>query len=165
MRMIFLESGHFYYIDDRYFVDFPDRFLMKNKETIYGQAHGRPCFYAYLDEKTGLFWMIPISSQVEKYRGYYNQKLRKFGRCDTIVFGKVLGREKAFLIQNICPIIPEYIKNEYIDRVANVPVRVALSLEKELIEKAKKVIALHRNGIKLIFPDILEIEEELLKFC
>ena len=109
--------------------------------------------------------MIPISSQVEKYRGYYNQKLRKFGRCDTIVFGKVLGREKAFLIQNICPIIPEYIKNEYIDRVANVPVRVALSLEKELIEKAKKVIALHRNGIKLIFPDILEIEEELLKFC
>ena len=32
-----------------------------------------------------------------------------------------------------------------------------------LIEKAKKVIALYRNGIKLIFPDILTIEKELLK--
>lgn len=63
----------------------------------------------------------------------------------------------------MCPITSKYIKNEYIDRVANIPVRVDLTLEKELIEKAKKVIALYRNGIKLIFPDILTIEKELLK--
>lgn len=158
-----MESGHFYYIDDQYFVDFPDRYLMRNKETVNGQAHDRPCFYAFLDNKTGLFWMIPFSSQVDKYRVYYDKKLRKFGRCDTIAFGEVLGHEKAFLIQNMCPITSKYIKNEYIDRIANIPVRVDLILEKELIEKAKKVIALYRNGIKLIFPDILTIEKELLK--
>ena len=113
-----MESGHFYYIDDQYFVDFPDRYLMRNKETVNGQAHDRPCFYAFLDNKTGLFWMIPFSSQVDKYRVY---------------------------------------------RVANIPVRVDLTLEKELIEKANKVIALYRNGIKLIVLVRLTIEKELLK--
>ena len=29
-----MEVGHFYYIDDSYFVDFPDPYLMKNKKTI-----------------------------------------------------------------------------------------------------------------------------------
>lgn len=49
--------------------------------------------------------MIPFSSRVAKFRGYYNAKIDKYGRCDTIVFGDVLGYEKAFLIQNMCPII------------------------------------------------------------
>ena len=44
-----MKTGHFYYINDQYFVDFPDPYLMKNKETIDGQAHDRPCFYAFLD--------------------------------------------------------------------------------------------------------------------
>ena len=28
-----MEIGHFYYIDDQYFKDFPDPYLMQNKET------------------------------------------------------------------------------------------------------------------------------------
>ena len=27
-----MEIGHFYYIDDQYFKDFPDSYLMQNKE-------------------------------------------------------------------------------------------------------------------------------------
>ncbi len=27
-----MEIGHFYYIDDQYFKDFPDPYLMQNKE-------------------------------------------------------------------------------------------------------------------------------------
>ena len=92
-----MNVGNFYYIEDTYFNDFPDEKLMQNKETVNGQPHNRPCFYAFKDEKTGLYWMIPISSQVQKFRGYYNQKIRKYGRCDTIVFGEVMGAEKAFL--------------------------------------------------------------------
>ena len=34
--------------------------------------------------------------------------------------------------------------------------------EKELIAKAKRVLQLHRRGIKLIFPDVLAIETALL---
>ena len=44
----------------------------------------------------------------------------------------------------------------------NKPVRVEEKLEKELISKAKKVIRLTRNGLNLVFTDILYIEKELL---
>ena len=157
-----MNSGHFYYITDQYFIDFPDSYLMKNKEAIDGTMHDRPCFYAYKDNNTGLFWMIPFSSQVHKYKKYYNAKMKKYKRCDTIVFGDVLGHEKAFLIQNICPITAKYVKNEYVDSVSKEPVRIDGRLEKEIIEKAKKVLALQRKGIKLIFPDVLAIEERLI---
>ncbi len=157
-----MNSGHFYYIEDKYFEDFPDSMLMKNKEQFDGQAHDRPCFYAFEDSDTGLFWMIPFSSQITKYRQYYNKKVQKYNRCDTIAFGKVLGREKAFLIQNMCPVTQKYIKNEYLDSVTNIPVRIDGVFEKELLEKAKKVLAFQRRGIRLIFPDVLSIEEQLL---
>ena len=29
-----MEIGHFYYIDDQYFKDFPDSYLMQNKEKV-----------------------------------------------------------------------------------------------------------------------------------
>ena len=48
-------TGHFYYIRDEYFRDFQDEKLMSNKEISQGQAHDRPCFYAFEDKKTGLF--------------------------------------------------------------------------------------------------------------
>lgn len=62
----------------------------------------------------------------------------------------------------MCPITPKYIKNEYIDGKANIPVRINGVLEKELINKAKKVLAMQRKGIPLIFPNVLKIEQELL---
>lgn len=158
-----METGHFYFLNDNYFKDFTDTNLMQNKESLNGTIHDRPCFYAFQDSKTGIFWMIPFSSQVNKYRRYYNQKVSKYGNCDTIAFGKILGYEKAFLIQNMCPVSSEYIKNEYFDSQANVPVRIDGVFEKGLIKRAKKVLALQRKGIKLVFPDILEIESRLLK--
>lgn len=140
MRGILMDKGHFYYINDQYFIDFPDPMLMNNKEAVNGQAHDRPCFYAFKDTNTGLYWMIPISSQVSK-----------------------LGKEKTFLIQNMCPITSSYIKNEYVNSMANVPVRIDGVFEHMLLDKAKRVLALQRKGVKLIFPDVLSIEAKLLK--
>lgn len=157
-----MNKGHFYYIHDQYFLDFPDSKLMQNKETVHGQAHDRPCFYAFQDNSTELYWMIPFSSQINKYRNYYNLKIKKYNKCDTIVFGKVLGHEKAFLIQNMCPVTLNYIKNEYIDEAAKIPVRIDGVLERELLKKAKRVLALQRQGVNLIFPNVIEIESKLL---
>lgn len=157
-----MDKGHFYYISDQYFTDFPDKSLMQNKETINGQLHGRPCFYAFQEKSTGLYWMIPFSSQVGKYRQYYNKKMQRYHRCDTIAFGDVLGYEKAFLIQNMCPITANYIVNEYVDKRTNVPVQVNGTFEAELLGKAKRVLALQRKGVPLIFPDVLSIEAKLL---
>ena len=157
-----MNRGHFYYIKDQYFIDFPDPHLMKNKETIDCQPHDRPCFYAFLDTATKLYWMIPFSSQVDKFQKIYNTKIDKYGKCDTILFGDVLGYEKAFLIQNMCPVSILYIKNEYVDGIYKKPVRVDGWFERELQKKARKVLALQRKGIRLIFPNVLEIERLLL---
>ena len=156
-----MDLGHFYFINDQYYIDYPDQYLMKNHEIINGVKHDRPCFYAFEDAKTGLFWLIPFTSKVSKFQAVYNDKINKYNKCDTIVFGKVLGHQKAFLIQNMCPITQAYIRNEYLDG-NNVPVRINGVLEQELIKKATKVLKLQRLGKKLIFPDVLSIEASLI---
>nr|DAX47787.1 MAG TPA: hypothetical protein [Caudoviricetes sp.] len=159
-----MQEGHFYFINDQYFIDFPDKCLMQNKETIAGVVHDRPSFLSFTDLSTGLQWMIPISSRVSKYRNIYNRKTANGKKCDTIAFGDVLGQERAFLIQNMCPITPEYIKNEYLDSVTRIPVRLSGNKEAEIIQKARKVLSLvkQKNMAFLIFPDVLTIERKLL---
>lgn len=88
--------------------------------------------------------------------------MRKFRRCDTLVFGEVLGQDRVFLIQNMCPVTERYIEALYMDRRAQLPVRISGDLEREIIKKAKRVLALQRKGAHLIFPDVLLIETCLL---
>ena len=128
-----LMAGAFYFVTDAYFTRFTDPYLMPNK----GVGHQRPCFYAYQDRKTGLFWMIPISSQLDKFHKIAASKVRRYGYCNTIVFGDVLGRERAFLIQNMFPVTAEYIDSQYIDGHSGTPVRVANALSDQIIRNAK----------------------------
>jgi len=158
-----MDVGHFYFINDKYFNDFPDSYLMRNKETIAGTKHGRPCFYAFCDIHHQIYWVIPISSKVNKYERIFQSKIKKYGECDTIIFGNVLGKKKAFLIQNMCPVTSNYISSEYVDPKANIPVNLDGAFEKTLIKTAKKVLALIKKGKKLVIPDVLKIEKELLK--
>lgn len=158
-----MANGVFYFIDDQFFVDFPDIHLMKNKEPLNGQFHNRPCFLAFEDNAKGLFWMIPISSQIVKFSGIYASKVQKYNQCDTLVFGEVLGHRKAFLIQNMFPVTSTYLSSTYLDPIAGLPVRVDGVLEADVIRKAKKVLQLQRQGRRLIFPDVLAIEAKLIQ--
>jgi hypothetical protein len=153
-----MKEGHFYFLKDDYYNDFKgEQSLAGNK----GKGHDRPCFYAFKDNSTGLYWMVPISSQVSKYKSIYANKTKNGRKCDTIIFGEVLGKEKAFLIQNMCPVNSSYIKNEYLKDSS--PVKVNKVLEHEIKTKAKKVLALVKKGYKnIIYTDILKIENELL---
>ncbi|SFM38529.1 type III toxin-antitoxin system CptIN family toxin [Pelosinus propionicus] len=157
-----MNIGNFYFISDNYFTDFPDDKLMTNKEVINGKAHGRPCYYTIKDNKTPFSWVIPISSQVAKYQRIYDDKVKKNGSCDTIHFGHVLGEMRAFLIQNMCPVTNEYISNQYINSSTGTPVVISKKLADEVEHKARKILRLHRRGIKLIFPDVSAIETALL---
>lgn len=156
-------TGFFYFLSEEYFSDFPDIHLMGNKGVENGQTHNRPCYFAFEDGGTGLYWMIPFSSRIEKFKEEYRKKIQRYGRCDTIAFGWVLGYEKAFLIQNMCPVSAKYVKNMYCDASSNRPVRIDGVLERQLIKKAKKVLLLSRRGSSLIFPDVFSIEQKLLK--
>ncbi len=157
-------QGHFYFIEEQYFIDFPDKYLMKNKEVINGVEHNRPSFLSFVDTKTGLQWMIPISSKVQKYKNIYNNKTANGKKCDAIAFGHVIGYQCAFLIQNMFPVTQAYIKNEYLDSVSRLPVRLPQNEEAEIISKAQKVLSMVKNQrmTYLIFPNVLTIEKKLL---
>lgn len=158
-----MDVGHFYFLKSSYFKDFPDNKLIQNKESLDGLPHDRPCFYSFLDEKSGVNWMIPFSSKIDKYKDLYREKMLKYNKCETLVFGYVLGYEKAFLIQNMFPVIDKYIHNEYIDDYSKTPITVDGRFQSFLIQKAKNVLFLTRQGNKyLVFPDILKIEKELI---
>lgn len=70
-----MQIGNFYFLNDSYFIDFTNEMLMSNKETARGTAHDRPCFYAIYDENTSLYWLIPISSKIAKFKSIYQKKM------------------------------------------------------------------------------------------
>ena len=126
---------------------------MGNKNDDKDGRHGRPCFYCF---KQGLlYWMIPISSKIDKYQRLYDEKMNKYnGNFDGIRFGYVNGKKRAFLIQNMCPVTEQYIDDEYRIEHDTVPVTINNDTAKELHKVARKVLQFYRKGIKLILTDI-----------
>ena len=143
-------NGHFYFIEDVFYNSLPNCGLMTNKGT-----NGRPCHYCF--EYDNYYWMIPISSQIDKYRSIYNHKITKYGRCDGIRFGYVNGEERAFLIQNCFPVTEKYVKNEYRINNNTTPVTISKKLSKELNRLLRKIIRLYKNGKNIPFTNLDEI--------
>lgn len=158
-----MKSGCFYFINDQYFVDFECKELPLNKSTKEENLHDRPCFYAIKGSEENIYWMIPISSKIEKFKRLYNDKIKKYGKCDTIIFGIVKDCNAAFLIQNMFPVTQEYIREEYRDLKTKKSVRIDFKIEQEIKKKACRVLSLERKGVKLLFANSLEIESKLIK--
>lgn len=146
-----------YFIKDEYFVDFTHTDNKPNKVKDENGEHNRPCYYAF--EEDGIYWMVPVSSQYEKYHKIYDKKIEKYGVCDTIVLGYVKGNKNAFLIQNMIPVTQEYISNQYIDKSTSLPVKISKQTKKELNAKVRKVLRFARNGKILTYTPILQIEQ------
>lgn len=145
-----------YFLSNEYYQDFPDDKLMQNKDTIDGVPHSRPCFFAFPDVRVPeIYWIVPISSKYEKYKRIEQEKIKKYGRCNTIRFGTVLGRNTAFLIQNMCPATEKYL-TPYIDK-NNQPIQIDGRVAADVEKNARSVLALTKRGSKLIFPDVFEI--------
>ena len=125
-------------------------------EDSYGK-HGRPCFYCF--EYNNIYWLVPISSRLEKFRKIYNDKMEKYkGEYDGIRFGFVNGKERAFLIQNLCPVTDEYIDCEYKIEKDTVPVTINPELSKELNGIVRKVVRLYyEKDVKITMTDIKTI--------
>ena len=74
-----------------------------------------------------------------------------------------MGINKAFLIQNMFPIIEKYIGDLYINRLTQEAVRVPQNIESDIISNADEVLRLVRSGNKhLVFSDIIKTYDELL---
>ena len=132
---------------------------MGNKEEDSNGKHGRPCFYCFKAED--YFWMIPISSKVEKYQRLYDEKVIKYPNYDGIRFGYVNGQRRAFLLQNICPVTSKYIDCEYKIENNTQSVSINPNLSRELNGIARKIIRLYKRGTKIVLTDLDYILNEL----
>ena len=150
-----LEVGYVYHIKEEYFKVVKDSKLMVNHEG----NNTRPNYFCIKKEDSDLLWFIPMSSKIEKYKKIINDKITKYGKCDTIVIGNYRNREQAFLIQNIFPITEKYI--DHIDTANGKAIQVASETRREIVEKVKLIFKLKDRGINLIFPNVDEISKQL----
>ena len=71
----------------------------------------------------------------------------------------VLGRNTAFLIQNMCPSTEKYLI-PYIDK-KHQPVRIDNRVADDVEKNAREILAIAKRGAKVIFPDVFKIYKEL----
>lgn len=152
-----MKKTGFYIIKDKFFEDMPDPYLKGNK------AGNRPHYYCFEDTNTNIFWMIPISSQVDKYKRIIDKKEKAGKPCDILHIVKLDdSRESTFLIQDMFPITEEYIEREY--TIAKNHLMLTSEHSVRIIEqKARKVMGMLKRGVKFMptQPDVMAILKKL----
>lgn len=161
-----MRSGLLYFIKDEYYDRFKNCGLLGNKEMVNGKSHSRPCCYLFsynVDATEEIYWMIPISSKVEKYKREYKKSIDKYGICDNISFCHILGEERAILPQNLCPVTKRYIENIYLDTNTQNPIILSKDVMTDVNKKARKKIRYNKNGKKFGMSDTMTIYNALLE--
>ena len=154
-----MQKAGFYIIKDKFFEDMHDPYLKGNK------SENRPHYYCFTDVDSDIYWMIPLSSQIGKYKKLVEKKKLQGKSCD-IIHILVLddGKESAFLIQDMFPITSEYIERKY--TIGGNPLLLTSEQQIKIIDKkARKVLALLKRGVKFTptQPDVMKILDMLKK--
>ena len=137
-------NRRFYIIKDEFFIKFSTLNFKTNKN------ENRPHYYCFKDETDNeIFWMIPLSSKVEKYKKIIEIRSKE-NKPNDIIHIAILdnNKESVFLIQDMFPITEKYIKRSY--TINGQP--LVLTSENTAIEielKASKIMTLLKRGIKL----------------
>lgn len=152
-----IEDGKFYFIKQEFFEIFNEYNLMQNKEN----GNKRPCYFCFRDDiDKDIIWFVPISSKVEKYKRIYEYKRKKYNKVYNFVFGKLLGKEKVFLIQNMFPTTEKFIEGKYMSK--NKDVKIPEGLKREIISNARNTIILSKHSTNIIYYDINKMKSVLL---
>lgn len=151
-------TGSLYFVSDDFFEKIQDPYLKINYE-----GTKRPHYFAFRDDKTGLYWLVPCSSKIEKFERLIQKKQERHKPTDTIKIVKVFDRKTALLFQDMFPVIARYIDGQYIK--GGHPVKIAdPKLIQELEKNARKIINLLHRGVRFTptQPDIIKIERIML---
>lgn len=151
-------AGNLYFVSDGFFARVQDPYLKVNYENT-----KRPHYFAFADSKTGLYWLVPCSSKVEKFERLILKKQEQHKPTDTIKIVKVFNRKTVLLFQDMFPVITKYIDGQYVK--GGQPVRIAdPKLIQELEKNAKKIINLLHRGVRFTptQPDVIKIEKIML---
>ena len=123
-------------------------------------------FFCFKDDKNkNLLWFVPMSKHYEKYFKVYNAKKQKINKepNNFVFFNNIAGIKGVFLIQNIFPTCKIYVQQEYLRRGQKI--KVSKVIQREILDKAKDVIALANKGIVATYTNlpefIKEIEQEI----
>ncbi|MDR0325021.1 MAG: hypothetical protein LBI19_02860 [Oscillospiraceae bacterium] len=149
-----VENG-LYKVKDKYYSDFPHEKHIHNKR-------GRPFYYAFKDSR-GIYWLIPLSSQVDAYRRKIEdvEKRRGKGNCLTFHIGLIAGAERVFRICNMIPVTDEYIAGEFVFDGLHYIVKDK-NLIREISEKSRNYIKQLELGRMTSQVDALGIRKKLL---
>lgn len=148
-----VQTGYLYHIKDEFFDEINDESLMTNHE----KGKKRPTYFTIQDKE--ILWFIPLSSKVEKYQRIVDNKLKRFGFCNTILIVDVFEKKHAILLQNTFPILEKYI--DHVHTIDGKPARVPKTLEKVILKSFKDLMELKERGVDLFFTDIDKIRKQL----
>ncbi|NLW78558.1 MAG: hypothetical protein GXY32_03990 [Ruminococcaceae bacterium] len=150
-----VENG-LYTVKDSYFEDFPNKYFMDNKKG------NRPYFFTLLDSD-GIYWMIPMSKQVDTYRPKIAKEEAKRGKGNCIFYhiGVIAGAERAFSIGDSIPITADYIDSPYTIKEIHYVSRDQ-KMCRELRSKAMRFLKLVENGKIHTNVNIMAIKKKLL---
>ena len=152
-----MKKTGFYIIKDKFFEDMSEPYLKGNK------AGNRPHYYCFEDTNTGIYWMIPLSSRIDKYKRIIEKKEKAGKPCDILHIVRLDdSRESAFLMQDMFPITEQYIEREY--TIAGNHLMLTSEHTIRVIEqKARKVVGMLKNGVKFTptQPTVMAIREKL----
>lgn len=141
-------------IDDRFFADYKNAYLMDNKH------EGRP-YYLAVKEDGDIIWVVPLSSKVDNYAAKIDRDERKYGKCLYYYICTVSGKKRVFLIGNMIPVHRSYIKRPY--TINEQP--YVIQNEKDVLEIKKRVgqyLALIRNRKLRPNVDVLSLRTALI---
>lgn len=152
-------TGSLYFVSDDFFAKIQDPYLKINyKDTK------RPHYFAFKDSKTGLYWLVPCSSKIEKFERLIQKKQEQHKPTDTIKIVKIFDQKTVLLFQDMFPITAAYIDGQYIK--GGQPVRIAdPKIIQEMEKNAGKIINLLHRGVRFTptQPDVMKIEKIMLE--
>lgn len=91
-----MKKTGFYIIKDDFFAEVNDPYLKGNKE------QNRPHYYCFEDSENGIYWMIPLSSRIDKYQRIIDKRLAAGKPCDTLYIVELdNNRKNVFLRWNL----------------------------------------------------------------
>ena len=149
------KDGYLYHLKDDYFKLINDKFLMKNK------TGKRPSYLVIKEENTGILWFIPLSTKVEKYKKIREHKLKKYGRCTTILIVKIFNKEQVILIQNAFPTIEKYVDTYH--KIDGIPVKIRGYLKHKILTNFINTYNTHLEGINIFYSDVDKFRALMLK--
>ena len=152
-----IKTSGLYIISDQFFKDYPNDRYMNNK------GESRPHYYAVQDND-GIFWMVPLSTKVAKYRDRINEteKIHGAGSCFMYCIAPIHGQDRALLICDMFPVSEKYILRAY--TIGGKPYVIQnKNIQKTIRTKAMRYLSLVKRGVLSSPLNILETKRKLIE--